>query len=906
MKDFFISYNISDIAWAEWVAWVLEENNYSVTISAWDFRPGGNIVLDINQAIEDCQKTIIILSEDYLKAKEQQAEWASTFIQDPISSERKLIPIKVAHCHPKGILGGISQINLIGLESDAAKDLILESLRAERRKPILEPIYPENYLERQTPTEVKFPGEIRGYLPRSGATKFVGRLEDMEALHNMIQDSTQEEVTSIFGMGGIGKTEMALQYARQFGAKSYGIVCWIQARDKNIASQIISFTETHFEFRPSKELEIEQQVIKCWERWPIFMQPMGKSNETQSTRISKNADSSVSKIDQTHLFPCLIILDDVMSFSDIRSLLPPQTDSRFRVLITSRHRFNRVNNFEIKVISEKSSLELLQSILKDERVQDQIIDAKIICKRLGYLPLALELVGHNLELDQNISFRDIQDELDEMRIDAYSLLKDEFSDNMTARLGVAEAFELSFQKLDNDVQNLAVTLSLFAATSIPWDIVETCFSEITKFDLRNQRKKLIQNSLIQIAETGKELYRLHPLIREYLQARCATSENADKLKRKYCSAILCESKQLHQDLTREEILGLSYIAPHIEESVNTWIKNFSSVENSILVCERIAQFHERQGFYSKAGQLYLMCYNHVQEESISDRYSIAKCLQNLCLNYQYQGRYSEAETYCCESLNLIRGLCKNEICTELADSINACGRLYASQEGATEKAEVYLEESLEIRNHLLRQGKDCTKNDYKELADNFSDLAYIYHQKGDYKSAQSALNQASNIYRKLEDKINMASTLSDLAAIYIDIALVEEDIEAEKTLHQDAELLLIESLKIKRDLFEENHPDIAETIHNLANLFFDKKEFNKAIELHQQALDIFRNLYENDQHPDISMSLENLANCYRAVNDMERAKDLYERSIAIAKSYKLEESVSRIRRKVNEITIPDS
>lgn len=906
MKDFFISYNISDIAWAEWIAWVLEENDYTVTISAWDFRPGGNIVLDTNQAIEDCQKTIVILSDDYLKAKEQQPEWAAAFIQDPNSSERKLIPIKVAHCHPKGILRGISQISLIGLESDAAKDLLLESLKAERRKPPLEPIYPDNYLERQTPTEVKFPGEIRGYLPRSGATKFVGRLEDMEALHNMVQGSTQEEITSIFGMGGIGKTELALQYVRQFGSKSYGIVCWIQARDKNIASQIISFTETHFEFRPSKELEIEQQVIKCWERWPVFIQPMGAINETQSKNTGKDSDRIGSKVDQSHLFPCLIILDDVTNFSEVRSLLPPQTDKRFRVLITSRQRFSRVNNFEIKAISERSSLELLQSILKDGRTEDQIIDAKVICKRLGYLPLALELVGHNLELDQSISFKDIQEELDEMRIDAYSLLKDEFSDNMTAQLGVAEAFELSFQKLDDDVQNLAVTLSLFAATPIPWNIVEICFAEVNKFVLRNQRKKLIQNSLIQIAETGRELYRLHPLIQEYLRARCVTNENADKLKRKYCSAMLCGSNQLHQDLTREDILCLSHIVPHIEESINTWIKGFSSAENSILVCERIARFHERQGFYSKAGQLYLTCYSYVQEEFNSDRYSISKCLQNLCLNYQYQGRYSEAETYCCESLNLTRGLYKNKICTELADGINACGRLYASQEGATEKAEAYLKESLEIRNYLLRKGNNYTESDYKELADNFSDLAYIYHQKGDYESAKSAISQASNIYRRLEDKINLASTLSDLAAIYIDIAFTEDDTETAEALHQDAELLLIESLKIKRDLFEENHPDIAETIHNLANLYFDKNEFDKAIELHQQALDIFRNLYENDKHPDISMSLENLANCYRSINEMERAKDLYERSLAIAKFYKLEESVSRIRHKVNEITIPNS
>ena len=51
MKDFFISYNRNDKQWAEWVAWILEDEGYSVVIQAWDFRPGGNFVLDMHRAV---------------------------------------------------------------------------------------------------------------------------------------------------------------------------------------------------------------------------------------------------------------------------------------------------------------------------------------------------------------------------------------------------------------------------------------------------------------------------------------------------------------------------------------------------------------------------------------------------------------------------------------------------------------------------------------------------------------------------------------------------------------------------------------------------------------------------------------------------------------------------------------
>jgi hypothetical protein len=42
--DFFISYNGADKAWAEWIAWQLEEERFTTILQAWDFRPGGNFV----------------------------------------------------------------------------------------------------------------------------------------------------------------------------------------------------------------------------------------------------------------------------------------------------------------------------------------------------------------------------------------------------------------------------------------------------------------------------------------------------------------------------------------------------------------------------------------------------------------------------------------------------------------------------------------------------------------------------------------------------------------------------------------------------------------------------------------------------------------------------------------------
>src|SRR6185369_14362418 len=82
VKDFFVSYNRADRTWAEWIAWQLEEAGYTTVLQAWDFRPGGNFVLDMLQAAE-AQRTIAVLSPDYVTALYPQRELAAAFAQDP-------------------------------------------------------------------------------------------------------------------------------------------------------------------------------------------------------------------------------------------------------------------------------------------------------------------------------------------------------------------------------------------------------------------------------------------------------------------------------------------------------------------------------------------------------------------------------------------------------------------------------------------------------------------------------------------------------------------------------------------------------------------------------------------------------------------------------------------------------
>jgi hypothetical protein len=140
--DFFVSYTKDDQRWAEWIAWHLEQNKYTTCLQAWDFRPGDNFVLKMQHAALHAQRTIAVLSERYLSSSFAQPEWASGFRQDPTGTAWKLVPVRVTHCSPDGLLGPVVYIDLVGLDETTARRTLLAGVAKERAKPLSQPPFP--------------------------------------------------------------------------------------------------------------------------------------------------------------------------------------------------------------------------------------------------------------------------------------------------------------------------------------------------------------------------------------------------------------------------------------------------------------------------------------------------------------------------------------------------------------------------------------------------------------------------------------------------------------------------------------------------------------------------------------------------------------------------------------------
>lgn len=59
----FISYNHEDEQWATWIAKTLEDSGYTTIIQAWDFKPGNNFILEMQKAVTNSHKTLLVLSK---------------------------------------------------------------------------------------------------------------------------------------------------------------------------------------------------------------------------------------------------------------------------------------------------------------------------------------------------------------------------------------------------------------------------------------------------------------------------------------------------------------------------------------------------------------------------------------------------------------------------------------------------------------------------------------------------------------------------------------------------------------------------------------------------------------------------------------------------------------------------
>lgn len=192
---------------------------------------------------------------------------------------------------------------------------------------------------------------------------FIGREELLEDLHSKLHENKEPEnkiaISACAGLGGIGKTQLALQYLRHTN-HPYTLKAWFSAEHP----------ET-----------LHKQYVD-------FARSLGFADKNAST---KKIINFIKEYLQHHP-GWLIVYDNVTSYKEIEPFLP---DKGGCIILTTRNR-SWPENFKmlpIDVMNEKEAINTIQSLVKRNIDNKEKDDARELVKTLGYLPLALAQAG---------------------------------------------------------------------------------------------------------------------------------------------------------------------------------------------------------------------------------------------------------------------------------------------------------------------------------------------------------------------------------------------------------------------------------------------------------------------------------------------------------------------------------
>jgi tetratricopeptide (TPR) repeat protein len=340
--DFFLSRRGSVAPIAREVADVLTEKGYKVLVQDYDIPLGASFVEAMHEAIINSRDLIILFTEDYLRSPYTRKEFTS-FEAERVKTaeERHIIVLRCEDVPLRGLLADNVYQTLVDIEDPD-----------ERKRRIIAAA------ERQSQAAPPPPRPFIGVPPRIAS--FTGRADELDRLDAILMQEKPAAVTqasvgraAVQGMGGVGKTSLAVEYAHRFRGL-YAGVCWCPAETRTGLLSALANLAVTLGAATAEEADVE------------------KAAKAALRRLAEQRAT------------WLLVYDNVPEPKGIVELLP---SAGARVLITSR--FSDWSELADEVALDVLPLEEGVAFLRS-RTGRGYAGAQTLAEVLGRLPLALD------------------------------------------------------------------------------------------------------------------------------------------------------------------------------------------------------------------------------------------------------------------------------------------------------------------------------------------------------------------------------------------------------------------------------------------------------------------------------------------------------------------------------------
>ncbi|HEY2521973.1 MAG TPA: FxSxx-COOH system tetratricopeptide repeat protein [Streptosporangiaceae bacterium] len=816
LTQVYLSYAPEDRMWADWIEAVLTQAGFQVVPrSVVATAPLVSVDLQAEEELQGAPRAIAILSSAYMHSAEGRSVWKALSAVDAAGVRRQLVSVRVSDGRVSDPFADHPVIDLARLlDEDQASTKLLWALD----RPALPPGSGAGSAEKP-----RFPGRVPPIWNVSARNvDFTGRAAALERIRDQLAGggTTAVAALALYGLGGVGKTQLALEYAHRFMA-DYDLVWWV----------------------PSERSDEVTAALSSLAR---------KMGLRVGDNVAEAAEAALEELRRDTSPHWLLIFDNA---DDPKQLEPYLPSGSGHVLITSRNQAwtRSAEPLEVDMFTPEESVAHLVRHLPEL----DPADARMVADALGHLPLAVEQASAWLEQTG-------------MQPQAYVA---ELSTRTTRILGlnqpsdyqtpVVATWNLSFERLQQQspaAVRMLQLLAFFSPGPISLDLLysDEMYEALQPFDPNLSERLMLPRVIRDISrfalvkvDQGSNSLQIHRLVQAVIRSQLTDDDERDEV-RHAVHRILVGARPRRgetEDAANWPVYEL--IWPHVGPSQAEECTD-PQTRQLLLDWVRYLWMHGDYETCLSLAQRLQNLWTHVLGRDHSQTLYLQSQIANVL---RFQGRFNEArdlDTLVLERQRQVLGA------DHLLTLITANGL------GADLKALGEYRQALEIDRQTHGSFKEEFGEDYERTMVAAYNLAVSLRLVGDYDAAFQLAQDTVDRRRTVIGSYHQY-TLSAATALANDLRAIGA--------FRDSVALLRDTLASYQANIGDDMPDTLRAAIGLAVSLRKAGEQAEAMNLARETYDRYERRY-GLSYPDTRLCAINLACDYAAANNMSKALSL--------------------------------